>query len=67
MRRFEYHTVIVEPKGIFFGGKVNPDNLTQILNNMGNQGWELVSTVASNKMYGVTENVVCIFKREIGW
>jgi hypothetical protein len=64
MKKFEYQTIIIEPKGIF-GGKINADSFTQTLNNMGKQGWELVNAVSSNEAYGGTKNIVCIFKREL--
>ena len=64
MKKFEYQTIIVEPKGVL-GGIVNSDIFNQTLNNMGSQGWELVNIVASNATYGSTRNIVCVFKREI--
>jgi len=64
MKRFEYETIIFDPKGVL-GGKVDSTMFDQTLNNMGNQGWELINMVASNASYGITRHIVCVFKREI--
>ncbi len=42
MKRFEYKTVKIEPKG-FWGTKLDPEEIDKILNEYGQQGWELVS------------------------
>jgi hypothetical protein len=42
MKRFEYKTVKVEPKG-FWGTILEPEEIDKILNEFGRQGWELVS------------------------
>ncbi|MCL1866596.1 MAG: DUF4177 domain-containing protein [Oscillospiraceae bacterium] len=65
MKKFEYVTVTIATGGLF-GGKVDADNFNQKLNNMGNQGWELINSISSNEAYGSTKYIVCIFKRELG-
>ncbi|GHE41090.1 DUF4177 domain-containing protein [Sphingobacterium griseoflavum] len=42
MKRFEYKTVKVEPKG-FWQKKLDPQELDNILNTLGQEGWELVA------------------------
>jgi hypothetical protein len=42
MKRFEYKTVKIEPKG-FWGTKLDENEIDKILNELGRQGWELVS------------------------
>ncbi|WP_197086253.1 DUF4177 domain-containing protein [Sphingobacterium sp. IITKGP-BTPF85] len=42
MRKFEYKTIKIEPKG-FWGTKLDEDRIDEILNELGAQGWELVS------------------------
>jgi len=64
MKRYEYYTIPIETGG-FSGGKVNAELFNQILNDMGNHGWELVEAVATNKDFGATRSIVCIFKREL--
>jgi len=42
MKKFEYKTIKIEPKGIW-GTKLDTDEIDVILNKYGSQGWELVS------------------------
>lgn len=62
--RFEYKTLYTDTKG-FFGGKVDPAAFQYELNELGKQGWELVSTVGSAQSYGSTRWLISIFKRKI--
>jgi len=50
MGQFEYKTIFTDAKG-FLGGKID-------------QGWELVSTFASNQSCGATRWIVSVFKRK---
>ena len=63
MKKYEYKTIIVEPKG-FFGGKINADEFNRVLNDMGSNGWELVEAIASNQDLGSTALIICVFKHE---
>ena len=62
MKRFEYKTIVVETKGMF-GGKMDADSFSQILNEMGINGWELAEAIASNRDLGSTAHIICIFVR----
>ncbi|HWP79989.1 MAG TPA: DUF4177 domain-containing protein [Candidatus Acidoferrum sp.] len=64
MERFEYKTLFTDAEG-FLGGKVDEAQFQQSLNELGSQGWELVSTVASAQSYGSTRWIISIFKRKI--
>ena len=64
MKKFEYETLKIDAKGIL-GGNVDDDNFKQKLNEMGQNGWELVGMTASNFAYGQTRWIICTFKREI--
>jgi len=64
MDKFEYKTLFTDAKGIF-GGKVDKYKLQQELNELGSQGWELVSTVATAQSYGSTRWIISVFKRKI--
>jgi len=64
MDKFEYQTIIYNPKGVF-GGKVDANDFDKSLNDLGANGWELVSCVASSEAYGQTKHLVCVFKRKI--
>ena len=62
MERFEYKTILYDPKGLW-GGKIDKSDFDDMLNGMGALGWELVSAVSSSSSYGATKSIVCIFKR----
>lgn len=62
MEKFEYKVVTYDPNG-FLGGNVKIDQIEDQLNQLGNEGWELVSCTSSNQSYGSTKSLVCIFKR----
>ena len=62
-KRFEYKTVIIEPKG-FWGTKYNPSEMDKILNQHGSEGWELVA-VESRDSGGTSFGFHYTFKREL--
>lgn len=64
MRKFEYKTIEVKPKGTW-SSKFDIVEIDKILNDMGNQGWELVSMEDRNVGYGSTGCFYYTFKREI--
>lgn len=64
MEKCEYYTLIIETKGMF-GGKINENQFLSELNRLGNEGWELISSVSTNQDFGSSRNVICIFKRKI--
>jgi hypothetical protein len=61
---WEYKTVKLAAKG-FLGGKIKEYELEALLNDLGADGWELVSAFGTNKSYGQTRDVVAIFKRTV--
>jgi hypothetical protein len=64
MKRFEYKTVEIKPKGTW-QLKFDVVEIDKILNEMGSQGWELVAVEDRNVGYGHTGNFFYTFKREI--
>lgn len=64
MDKIEYKTLVYETTG-FLGGKVKEDDLEGKLNELGEQGWDLVKVVTTNASSGDTRKIVCIFKRTI--
>ena len=64
MDKFEYKTLFTDAKGTF-GGKVDKSEYQQELNELGSQGWELVSVVPTAQSYGSTRWVISIFKRRV--
>ncbi|MBW8036322.1 MAG: DUF4177 domain-containing protein [Planctomycetes bacterium] len=62
--KWEYTTAKVDTKG-FAGGKFDNASFEQILNGLGEQGWELVSVFDTNMEGGKSRHVVAILKRPI--
>ena len=62
MERWEYTSFKVETKG-FQGGILDVEDLNAELNELGEQGCELVSCVATNRAQGATREVTAILKR----
>ncbi|QQK08802.1 DUF4177 domain-containing protein [Miniphocaeibacter halophilus] len=64
MKKFEYKLMKTDAKGIL-GGKVNVEELEYELNQLGQQGWELMENIGMNQDYGSTRYLISVFKREI--
>ncbi len=61
--KWEYRTVKFESKGML-GGHVNEAKIDASLNDLGGQGWELVSAFDTNSFaQGATRWLVFLFKR----
>lgn len=63
MKRFEYKTLKIEPKG-FWGTKLVAEEIDKILNELGRQGWELVC-IQDLAVSGSSWTFHYTFKREI--
>ncbi|MGD9159854.1 MAG: DUF4177 domain-containing protein [Desulfobacteraceae bacterium] len=61
--KWEYKTIKLATTG-FGGGKLDEIRLDEYMNQLGEQGWELVSAFDTNQAYGSTRDVVVVFKRE---
>ncbi len=62
--KWEYKTLTFEPGGFWSGGgKLESQGLTNQLNELGSQGWELVSVFDTTKFEGQTQQVYAILKR----
>lgn len=64
MKKFEYDVLDVPTEG-WFGGKVDFEELSTKLNELGKQGWEVVSTTDTNMWRGASRGLIIILKREI--
>lgn len=64
MKRFEYKTIEIKPKGTF-RSKIDLTEIDKTLNKYGMEGWELITVEDKNFGYGSTECFYFIFKREI--
>lgn len=62
--KWEYKTVIINIAG-FFRNKVSPDQIEDCCNQLGKEGWELVTNSAHAVNYGETKNFILIFKRPL--
>ncbi|MBN1853603.1 MAG: DUF4177 domain-containing protein [Pirellulales bacterium] len=60
--KWEYKTVKLRAKGLM-GGKVDESQLDAMMNDLGQEGWELTAAFDTNEAYGSTRDVVVIFKR----
>ena len=63
-KHWEYKTVKFPASGGFLSGKVDERSINIRLNELGEQGWELVTTSTTNMVYGCSRDIMCIFKRE---
>ncbi len=60
--RWEYNTLKMATTG-FIGGKLDEETFTDHLNDLGDQGWELVAAFDTNQGGGQTRDVIVVFKR----
>lgn len=60
--KWEYKTIKLATKG-FLGGKFDENQLDEYMNQLGQEGWELVTSFDTNKSYGETRDIVVIFKK----
>ena len=63
MKKFEYKVLDVIAKG-FFGGKVDFQALNEKLDELGEEGWEVVGMEDTNMYEGASRSMVVILKRE---
>ena len=69
MEKWEYKIVKVEAKTKASGWSYNintklPQELEEVLNKLGNMGWELVS-ISLPTMAGRSQDFFCFFKRKV--
>ncbi len=63
MEKYEYYTTIYDVTNFL----EQPSNLTEFqkqLNHLGDQGWELISSVSAPQSHGTSQSIICIFKRK---
>jgi hypothetical protein len=69
MTKWEYRTVTFDASWGYWpfaaGGDVAADEISAKLNQLGRQGWELVTAIDTNDVRGKTRVVVCILKRPV--
>jgi len=62
--QWQYHVVRLDIDS--FGFNINPQQVQDVLNQVGSDGWELANTVDVNRGHGRTSELVFIFKRPLG-
>ena len=63
MDTWEYQTIQLEARGIM-GGIIDIETFQSDLNELGRDGWELVTCFDTNMSQGQTRYVIGIFKRK---
>jgi len=64
--KWEYKTLKMDAAGVWLSqGRLDEAKLEALMNQLGSQGWELVSAFDTNRGGGATRDVVAIFKRPI--
>ena len=62
--RWEYRTIKFPASGGFMGGRIDAETFNQRINELGEQGWEVVNTFVTNQGYGWSRELLAILKRE---
>lgn len=62
--KWEYRTIKFPASGGFLAGRIDTPSFNAMLNDLGEHGWELVSTFVTNQGYGWSREIVAILKRE---
>jgi hypothetical protein len=61
--KWEYKTIKLEASGIM-GGKLDEKKLDAMMNELGEQGWEISAAFYTNMQAGTTRDAIIIFKRQ---
>lgn len=61
--KWEYMTLLLPAGGLMLGGRIDAQKLTDRLNELGGEGWELVSAFDTNMLDGQTRDVITVLKR----
>lgn len=61
---YQYKTVKIQTTGLR-GGEIDTEDLDDLLNSFGSQGWELVNVFDTSTANGASKYIVAIFKRAI--
>jgi Domain of unknown function (DUF4177) len=61
--KWEYITVLFTATGFWLGGKLDGEAFNSKLNELGADGWELVSVFDTNMLQGQTRDVIAVLKR----
>jgi hypothetical protein len=62
--KWEYKAIKIKANRGFLGGKIDERDMVFQLNELGDLGWELVSTFVTQEGYGSSKDMVAVFKRQ---
>ena len=65
LQRWEYLSLKVEAKGWFVSGKLDQKEFDGKLNQLGRDGWEVVSVFDTNMMDGMSREIIAVLKRPL--
>jgi hypothetical protein len=63
--QWEYTTVTQLPSSSFIGGRLDTEEFERQLNELGREGWEVVSAFGLNQSGGLTRQAVVLLKRAV--
>ena len=63
MAKWEYMTLMLPAHGFIAGGDIDAKKLTDRLNQLGSEGWEVVTVFDTNMLQGKTRDVFVLLKR----
>jgi hypothetical protein len=63
--KWKYQIIKFEQEQSFLGGKFNGEVIENKLNELGAEGWELVSLMDTNSGYGASNWIIAILKRPV--
>ena len=62
--KWEYRTLKLDTTKYVFGSDLDATKLDHFMNQLGEEGWELVTAFDTNVGSGQTKDVVAVFKRQ---
>lgn len=62
MQKYEYKVEKLDAKG-FWSSKIEPKEMEDMLNQLGRQGWDLITAFDTSKYQGHTTGAFLLFKR----
>ncbi|WP_447640740.1 MULTISPECIES: DUF4177 domain-containing protein [Chitinophagaceae] len=65
MKKFEYKTVKIREDAKIFHSEYDLKEMERMLNQLGSEGWELVSNIVQTDIMGSATGAVLVFKREV--
>jgi hypothetical protein len=61
--QWEYKIITLAATGFWLGGNLDAERFNDMMNDLGDDQWELVSVFDTSKGSGTTRDVIAVFKR----